>query len=430
MAGENELEKQHFEDLKKRIRYNYQIADFYVDRWKAEGADIPEYFVDDEGKTIYCDTPKNIYEYLLHRKSGDRGYGETKRDKWLSKSKAIFNCCKYFDINCYLKLKVKEVVRVNLCKDKFCPNCQKQTANEREIRFTPRLDELRQDYEVFHLVVTVPNCRGDVLKSTVNKMYKKFPYMLEFFKGKRKVKGIDFLSYGYGGAVRALEITQNKQDKLYHPHFHCMILFKKGLELEKNIVNVYSLDRGRVKNKFSAFEVLLQKMWFLLMNDEKVTAKAIDELKIGYDVHMSNSAGRYHEVFKYVCKGFFDEDDMFIYNAETFWTLYETLNNRRIIQGYGLLYDFNDCDDILNLETDNRYELIKCTLREIEKSTFRVEELDDIISRFGLYRYFSKSSLKRFLRTKRAEIEAKHILLAEELPEDFFDEPKQITIDF
>ena len=76
MSVDNELKKEHFQELKKNTRYNYQIADFYLDRFQAEGGDIP----DD------INTPDELNEYLSARKHSDKEFYETKRAKWLSKS--------------------------------------------------------------------------------------------------------------------------------------------------------------------------------------------------------------------------------------------------------------------------------------------------------------------------------------------------------
>lgn len=418
----SEIKREYFEELKKRVRYNYQIADFYIDRYQAEGEEIPDYFVNDDGEIVYLNTADKIKEYLFFRRHTGKDLNEISRLKWLNKSKAIYNCCKFWDIEKYRKLKVKEVTRVNRCRDKFCGNCQKTMAEEREYRFSPQLDELRKSYEVFHLVMTVPNCNDEDFVNVIDKMFSKFGYLIRYFDGRKKIKGIDFLSYGYAGAVRSLEVTQNKDTKLFHPHFHCMVLLRKGLILDKTIVNPYSFDKyGKKENEFSALEILLQKIWYLLMNDERVNKNAIDELKLGYDVQMTNSDGYYHEAFKYACKGFFDEDDMFVYSSKTFWTLYEALHKRKLIQGYGLLYNFDECEDILSKEAEVRYWIMKRILNEIEKPVPQSEELNDIIERCSRWRYFSKNALRRSLECIRAELEAKAILAADKL-DNFFDE--------
>lgn len=380
MSSKIVIEKSYFENLKFRIRHNYQIADFYLDM-----------------------------------------YGRTGKDTLLNKSKAINVCCKYWDIFHYVSLKVKNIKRVNLCKDKFCFNCQKVLADRRQLKYAPILDGLRKDYEIFHLVVTVPNCEGDELLPLLNKMYKKFPYMLEYFKGKRKVRGIDFLKYGYGGAVRGLEVTQNQDTKLYHPHFHSMILLKKGIKLKGETVSSYSYSKNNGFHKFTDLEILLQKIWYLLMNDERVTRKSVEELKQGYDIHLTDSEGNYHEVFKYACKGAFDPDNgAFIYKEMSFKILYEALNNRRMIQGYGKLHNFDDLDgDILDDEADEQYEKVVSALDDFEKPLFLVENIDEVVERSVYCKYISRSNIKRIVCEHAGEVKAKHILLVESL--DDFD---------
>lgn len=382
MSSECVIDRGYFQELKSRIGHNYQIADFYRDMYEESG-----------------------------------------EEKYLNKSKVIDVCCKFWDLDLYRLLKIKDIKRVNLCKDKFCFNCQANLSNERQKRFAPILDKFREEYEVFHMIVTVPNCEGEELLPLLDKMYKKFPFMLRYFRGKAKVKDIDFLQYGYAGGVRGLEVTQNQNDKSFHPHFHCMVLFRKGLELKGEFVNPYSYDKCVLVHKFSALEILLQKIWYLLMNDERVTAKAIEELKLGYDIQLNNSDGYYHEAFKYACKGAFDEDKgAFLYNEQTFRTLYEALDNRRMIQGYGKLYNFDYLDDdILEAEADDLYERIVSALKDFELPSFIVESLDEIVERSAHCKYISKSNIKRSLTECKDEVLAKHMLLVDSI-EVFFQE--------
>lgn len=382
---ERVIEKEYFQKLKSRVNHNYQIADFYF----------------------------GMYE-------------ETRKDNFLNKSRAIDLCCKWWDIDFYQLLKVKDIKRVNLCKDKFCLNCQSMIAQKRQQKYAPVLDELRKDYEVYHMVVTVPNCEAEELLPLLNRIYKKFRFLMRYFSGERKVRGIDFMQYGYGGAVRGLEVTQNEATKQFHPHFHTMILLRKGLKLEYKHINQFSYDKGKLTCKFSDLEILLQKIWYLLMNDKRVILKAIEELKLGYDIHISDSEGHYHECFKYACKGAFKDDDGggFLYNEQTFRTLYQALYKRHMIQGYGLLYNFEDLDgDILEDEIIDEYERIIASLKDFEKPIFRVEGLDAVIeSCINSCMYISKSNIRRYLLERREEIISKHLLIADCL-DDFFSQP-------
>lgn len=359
----------YFNDLKSHISHNYQIADFY----------------------------QNLFE-------------DTGDFTFYNKSKFIDSCCRLWDVDYYRMQFVKDVKRVNLCRDKFCFNCQSMLAQKRQLKFSPILDRLRHDYMVVHMTVTVPNCHPEELLPVLDKMYKKFPYLMRYFKGQKKVKGVDFMQYGYAGCVRGLEVTMNNGTGQFHPHFHCMVLFHKDLDLRGEFVNSFSFDNGVLVRRFSCLEILLQKVWFLLMNDLVVTAKAISQLREGYSVLCQDSGGAYHEAFKYACKGAFDDSKgAFLYKEPVFRVLYEALKNRRMIQGYGLLYNFNDLDgEILETELEEEYNCLIAKLKELEEPILYIENLDDIIDQcVAGCRYISKSNLRRIILERRREINDK-----------------------
>lgn len=361
---DNLIEKEYFKELKRHVSHNYKIAEYY------------ENLFEETGDFIYC-----------------------------NKSKAIDLCCAWWDMDYYRLQSVKDIKRVNLCRDKFCFNCQSMLALKRQGKFAPQLDSLRGDFMIAHVIVTVPNCEAEELEPLLDRMYKKFPFLLRYFRGKAKVHGVDFEQYGYGGGVRGLEVTQNREDKSFHPHFHCMLLFRPDLDLTGKYINSFSYDRGELVRKFSELEILLQKLWYLLMNDQTVTAQAIKNLKEGYSVQVLDSKGYYHEAFKYACKGAFDETKgAFIYNEPTFRVLQSALHSRRMIQGYGLLHNFNDLDgEILETDLQEAYSQIITDLKAIEDPDFYCETLDEIIERSTTCKYISKSSLKRLLLERRRQ---------------------------
>lgn len=362
------INKGYFEELREHVAHNYQIADFY----------------------------QNEYE-----RGGDELYDR--------KSRAVDNCAKWWDLEHYTEQHVKDIKRVNLCRDKFCFNCQSMLAAKRYGKFAPVLDSLKSSYRILHIVFTVPNCEPEELKPLIDKMYRKFPFLMRYFKGQAKVHGVNFLKYGYGGAVRGLEVTYNKDTEQYHPHFHCMVLLNKKINLQGKRTNAYSFDHNDESkiHKFSDFEILLQKIWFLLMNDCKVTAENVEQLKIGYDVQASDPKGNYHEVFKYACKGAFKESEgACIYQERVFWTLYGALKNRRMIQGYGVLHNFNDLDgEILETDAAAIYAAYIAQLKRNETPIFKVESLDEVCERSATScKYISKSNIKRILaEVKRQE---------------------------
>lgn len=340
-------------------------------------------------RTLKNDTVYNYFEDL---------YDETGYERYNDIAYRVRECCKYWDVDYYRFQGVKDLVRTNTCKNLFCDNCQNAIAQRRQSKYSPLLDKLSKDYDLFHIVFTVPNVVGDLLSDTVSKMFSKFGYLIRYFNGSKKIKGIDFIGYDFQGCIRALEVTRNSSTREFHPHFHCIFVLRKDSHLveEKTIINPYSYSNGILIRKFSYFEILLQKIWFLLFNDIKVTRESISSLEIGYSVIADSvSDGNYHEIFKYALKGLTKEDSPFggFYD---FKHLYFALFRRKIIQGYGIFlsYDFEE----LEFDVDSLYFEIVKYLHELENPERVYEYLDEVSSKINSQniRYISRNSINTY----------------------------------
>lgn len=335
------------------------------------------------------------------------------------KAEALKSCCRLWDVDYYQLQGFKDIKRTNHCNDRFCDNCQSINARKREEKFTPFLDTFKRHFDIYHIVFTVTNVAGDRLNATVDRMFSEFGYIMRLFRGNAKIKGYDFLHYGFIGGVRALEITKNAADDTFHPHFHTLFLVKKGLNLDltgKTHLNKYSYDSVR-KNaavyRFSDFEILLQKVWRLRFDGVKVTKSNIDALPLGYSVKCVK-AKNYHEIFKYATKGVFKDGDSAAHGYKDFRALQATLENRRIIQGYGCLngFKFDDAEfDFDYIETlsevvkciyadkikaDEEYKRVIEELRDLEPNPLLLfERLDDIYSNLDYenIKYISRTSI-------------------------------------
>ena len=361
---ELQIEREYFADMREKIKHNDDLAVFY------------DHLLEETGATCY--------EY---------------------RSRALRVCCKWFGVDHYRLQQVKDIRQVNLCKDKFCYNCQSVLAARRYIKYSPVLDALYEDYTLCHMVVTIPNVYGDELPPALDKMYMQFLHLIRFLDGRKVIRGIDFTQYGYAGALRALEVTYNREEGTYHPHFHVMLLLRKGVYLRGRNINQYSFDNTRKDDPpraYSDLEILLQKIWYLLMNGKTVTKEAVQAVTVGYDIHIDRIAkGDYHECFKYACKGAFKHDEETgeadIDNEEVFRILMYSLHRRKMIQGYGILWNFKDEDvALLDEEAKEDYLDLIEELRRFEDPLFRPECIGEIIGDHNS-RYISKGQFKRIL---------------------------------
>ena len=325
---------------------------------------------------------------------------EDKNDEiFLRKSQSIGSCFKVWDIDVYRQQKVRNVLRINLCHDKFCKNCQNILSKRRFLKFSPELDKYAEYFDIYHVTFTVPNCSGNNLKSTLDRMYKKFVYVVQYMQRKRILRGISFAEYGFVGAVRSLEITVKKVNGQieYHPHFHCLFILKKDLRLKKEVINTFSFSRsGTCARKFTELEILLQKIWYLVFNGIRVTVSSVGDLREGYSgVAEKVRKGDYKEVFKYTLKEGFSE----ISNSEeVFNVLRIALKGRRIIQGYGVLFGVDFESDQIEEELDMVYYRLIQELNDIEDPErwyAKLEEIGRSLSDDDPVRYISKNSMRK-----------------------------------
>ena len=306
----------------------------------------------------------------------------------------ISNCNSWWLLDYYKQQKVKDFKKTNLCKDKFCNNCKKVKQASRLSNFMPLINQYKEQNSLYHLTLTVPNCEGGDLALIIKTMFDSFRRLIRYFALDLKVKGLDFEKYGYIGAIRSLEVTFRGDS--YHPHLHCILAFNNPLINNKYIENTYSLSKKNGYRKFTDFEILIQKIWYLLNKKIKVTKKAIDELELGYSCAIDNiDESSVYEVFKYMTKSTDEEKNVLTY--ENFKTLYFSLHRVRQIQGYGCFYNIKDDDSIID-EVDDLYnviiELLKSKENPLEVSQTPEDLLTDdeniIISRKRIFSYLKK----------------------------------------
>lgn len=300
---------------------------------------------------------------------------EEQQQKIRNKIESIESCNSIFEIDFYKKQKIKDFKRTNLCKDKFCNNCKKVKQASRMAKFIPEIEKFK-DSGLYHLVLTSPNVPADELEKDIKRQLKAFPHLIEFFKGKKKIKGLDFEQYGYKGAIRSLEVTYKGNS--YHPHLHVLLVAENLDITEKTIVNSYSIDHfqgGRIVRKFSDLEILIQKIWRLLLTGERVTKKNVESLDIGYSCMVDEfEENDYFELFKYMTK---NSSESFM-TYENFKTLYRALHNVRQIQGYGCLFRLNDKD--IEDEVSELYDKIVENLKKIEDAELIYESPSNLLA--------------------------------------------------
>lgn len=309
-----------------------------------------------------------------------------------SKINTIECCNKYFILDKYYYNQVKDFKKTNLCKDKFCNNCKKVKQALRMSRYIPEIEQY-SDY-LFHLTLTIPNVSSEELPFAIKNLSRSFSRLMDYIKGKQILSFYNFDDLGYLGAIRSLEITFNGDS--YHPHYHCCFAFK-NLNLNKTIKNKYSIDYYNKKEDklFSEFEIIIQKIWYLLINKKRVCEENFELLEDGYSCNCDKFKNNdYAELFKYMTKETDENKNVLTY--DNFKTLYDSTRYIKQIQGYGCFYNINDCD--IDEEVDRVYASIIDFLKDYESPEEVREEpmalLNDdrytLISRKKVYQYLKE----------------------------------------
>lgn len=328
-----------------------------------------------------------------------------------NKLERLKNCNSLWELDFYKESGVKDFLKTNLCRDKFCNNCKKVKQASRMAKFLPKIKKVGSDYILSQMVLTVPNVCGDELRDTIKLLFKAFSCLIEYLSLRKKIKGI-LLDFGYIGAIRSLEVTY-KSDS-YHPHLHVLLAHHKNFG-EKNLVNKYSYDffNGREVRYFSEFEVLIQKLWFTLIEDirevnnaisgfnkrKRITKDRLDKVELGYSCTIDEfKEDDFIELFKYVTKGNGSEhkDENAIMSYNNFKVLYYALNGVRQIQGYGIFYNVKDDDSLMN-EVEDYYRTVIDYLQKKEMPV-SVRETVQAVLEDNSYTVISKSRIYSYVR--------------------------------
>lgn len=105
----------------------------------------------------------------------------------------------------------------NFCRDKLCPMCAWRRSYKIFGQVSQIMSRIGGDYRFVMLTLTVPNCAPDELKKTVERIFKAWGKLTRRKPFKSAVNGF----------FRAFEVTRNKNNGTYHPHFHCVLAVNK-----------------------------------------------------------------------------------------------------------------------------------------------------------------------------------------------------------
>lgn len=123
-----------------------------------------------------------------------------------------------------------KLLKANFCKDRFCPQCANRKSKKVYGQISKIMDQIEKNYSFIFLTLTVKNCRPEDLLETVQMMEKGWRNLTN------RKKGRDFQKIALG-IFRTLEITIQKDNGYYHPHFHLIIAVDKNYFKSKDYLS-------------------------------------------------------------------------------------------------------------------------------------------------------------------------------------------------
>ena len=152
----NEITRDDFLSYSRRCRYNGFIADNYEDMAKENL--VPVYFAETEklNREIKYEPDPSL----------------------MVRAKKVRECGRSWLFDVYPNARVKNLIKVNRCMDRFCLNCQALAADQRFVQYSPILDKYTATNDIYHVVLTVPNVSAGQLEDTITLMLDRFSYMI------------------------------------------------------------------------------------------------------------------------------------------------------------------------------------------------------------------------------------------------------------
>ena len=211
--------------------------------------------------------------------------------------------------------------------------------------------EENYNYKYIFLTLTVKNCYGEDLRDTLDLMTHSFSKL-----SRRKA-----FKDAINGYFRSLEVTYNKKDNTYHPHFHLILAVNKSYFTDTKIYLSQKDWTDLWKQSLQIDYTPIVDVRRIKTNDDKTYGKAISEVA-KYTVKSND----------YLIKDKADEINETL-TDEVVFTLDTALHRKRLVS-FG--FKFKEAHQKLNLDDAEDGDL-----RDTDNEELR-DDLTDIILRY------------------------------------------------
>lgn len=213
-----------------------------------------------EERAIY---KNKLLPYIKQIYDGD--YGE---NKIITRSEN-----KYINFeNCATDLWIDEesgqITGANFCKQRLCPVCNYRRSTMLWHKVSNVISDIQN--EKLLITLTVKNCTGDNLKTTIDGILESFHRLTSRRTWKKNIVGF----------IRGLEITYNSQEDTFHPHIHILAIASENY-FKEDYIDVHTLRKWWTESARLDYYVQVD------IRKIKTTDKAVAEV-VKYAVKMAD----------------------------------------------------------------------------------------------------------------------------------------------
>lgn len=232
-----------------------------------ESTEIPEKFAPHKAKSFdLAESYRRLSllpDFELTKNETERGF----KNFWMKRAERTDSCGNYLEFAHEIENGVTsekgKLHTAYFCMDRLCPMCAWRRSLKIFGQVSQILELISGNYTFLFLTLTVPNCTGEALSETLNRLNSAFYQMTKYKAWKKAVKGY----------FRALEITYNKRRDDFHPHFHCILAVSKSyLKNDVYIPHEEWLNMWRRAYKDESIKMVnIKAITHRMKNDEALT---------------------------------------------------------------------------------------------------------------------------------------------------------------
>lgn len=251
----------------------------------------------------------------------------------------------------------------NFCNNRFCPVCSwlkaKRTAFE--LLELLKVVELQEGKKFLFVTLTAPNVPGNELGNEITEYNKAF---------KRLFQSKEFVAINQG-FIRKLEVTYNREENTFHPHFHVIV----------------AVNPSYFKSRDYLSKRRLLQLWQRAKRDPDITQVDIKPVKMGsiYEVM---------EMATYSAK----TSDL-LQSQELFDVFYRALKGRQLLTFNGIFKDYKKKLEKNEINLDEILELKALQEKAVSEILYKWQEQDKKYSE-AQERELGKDEQKSFYNLK------------------------------